>query len=425
MPSDQISASPPPPPGLPPVAPPTGKFIVQLFLVPGLIVGLIVCVLLLFNWVFGGPRSPEAFLGKLDDANTEVRWRAAADLAQVLKRDDNMAGDAGFALELAIRAERARDASAAAEKAFAERVASLKPEQITLEVAKLEPDRNYLQYLCACLGNFRVPAGVPVLRSLAEQEGGMEPDALHARRRQAVWALADLGRNLQLFDQAKSPDQDVILANVDRLADNPARREAARQLGQQLRDRRAGHHSALGVDKSLAKSARADDPFLRELTALALIFWDGSESENERMDATLLKLTYDDGHGEKEDEPGRPPEEPRSIVKSPGLRVSFNAAAALARRGSPKVRVDLLQEMLDTDRLRKVCVVRRPDGVEQPDEAFVLQTQLAALPAIAELHRKLPTLDLKSLRATVAQLVAEGNPAVRAMARKTEEELGE
>ena len=69
------------PPGLPPVAPPSGKFIVQLFMVPGLIVGLIVCILLLFNWLFGGPRSPEAFLQKLDDPNTEVRWRAAADLA--------------------------------------------------------------------------------------------------------------------------------------------------------------------------------------------------------------------------------------------------------------------------------------------------------------------------------------------------------
>ncbi len=43
---------------LPPVTPPTGKFIVQLFLVPGLIVGLIVGVLLLVYWLFGGPVLP-------------------------------------------------------------------------------------------------------------------------------------------------------------------------------------------------------------------------------------------------------------------------------------------------------------------------------------------------------------------------------
>src|SRR5215472_6876361 len=109
------------PPGLPPVAPPSGKFIVQLFLVPGLIVGLIVCVLLLFNWAFGGPRSPASILANLDNNNFEVRKRAAAELAQVLKRDEQLAGDAGFALDLADRAERAREESAPAEKALAER----------------------------------------------------------------------------------------------------------------------------------------------------------------------------------------------------------------------------------------------------------------------------------------------------------------
>lgn len=424
MPSDQFTATPqPPPPGLPPVAPPSGKFIVQLFLVPGLIVGLIVCILLLFNWLFGGPRSPAAFLQRLDDPNTEVRWRAAADLAQVLKRDETLAADAGFALELANRAEHARDASAAAEKAFAEEFASLTPEKANIEIAKLEPDRNYLRYLCACLGNFRIPAGVPVLRSLAEQESGLEPQALNARRRQAVWALADLGQNLRMFDEAKTPDQDMILAGIDRLAETPGRAETARQLASQLRDRKAGRPSALGVDRTLAKCAAAEDPFLRELTALALIFWNGTPSENERIDATLLKLAYDDGHGDKDEAEGRPPEEPRSVVKSPGLRVRLNAAAALARRGSPKARVDQLAEMLDAVRLRELCVVTRPDGVEQPDEAFILQTQLAALPAVAELHRKQPDLDLKSVREAIDHLTSDANPAVRSQALKTQEEL--
>jgi hypothetical protein len=424
MPSEQYS--PTPPPGLPPVAPPSGKFIVQLFLVPGLIVGLIVCVLLLFNWLFGGPRSPEAILHKLDDANPDIRWRAAADLAGVLKLDDQLAGDAGFALDLANRTERARDGAAAAEQAFAERFATLTPEQATIERAKLAPDRNYLQYLCTCLGNFRVPAGVAVLRSLAEQEVGLEPAALNARRRQAVWALADLGQNLRRFDQSKLPDQDVILAGIDRIAEDPGRAEAARQLAKQLRDRRAGQPGALGVDKTLAKCARADDSFLRELTALALLFWDGSAAENERIDATLVKLAYDDGHGEdrNEDEADRPANEPRSEVKSPGLRVRLNAVASLARRGSPKTRLDQLEDMLDARRLGEQCVVRRSDGVERPDDAFILQTQLAALPAIAELHRKLPSLDLKQLRAAVDQLTTDPNSAIRAEARKTQEELG-
>jgi hypothetical protein len=424
MPSDSFSAD-PPKPGLPPVAPPSGKFIVQLFLVPGMIVGLIVCVLLLFNWMFGGPRSPEAFLNRLDDANTEVRWRAAADLAQVLKRDENLAGNASFAFELADRADRAREAAAPEEKAFAERVAALKPEEAKAESAKLEPERNYLQYLCACLGNFRIPAGVSALKDMASQETGMEPEALVARRRQAVWALADLGQNLRRFDQAKQPDQDVILAGVERLADGPGHGEAMRSMAKYLRDRRAGRPSALGVDTALASSARAEDPFLRELTALALSFWDGTPTENEHMEATLLKLAHDDGRGEDhlDAQADRPAEEPRSVVKSPGLRVRYNAVAALARRGSTKTPLDQLEEMLDASRLHELCVVRRPDGTEQPDELFTAQTQVAALQAITELHQKQSNLNLSRLREATDKLTSDPNSAVRSAAKATRDAL--
>jgi hypothetical protein len=416
--------SPGPPPGLPPVSPPSGKFIVQLFLVPGMIVGLIVCVLLLFNWWFGGPRSPQAFLQKLDDPNTEVRWRAAADLAQVLKRDGHLASDGAFAIELADRAERARDASEGAEKALAERYASLTPKEVRAEAAKLEPERNYLQYLTASLGNFRVPAGVDVLRSLAEQESGLEPEALAQRRRQAVWALADLGQNLRHFDELKLPDQDVIVAGLGRLTEESGGSAAAR-LEKQLQDRRAGKPSALGVDKTLAKCASARDSFLRELTALALNFWVGSAAENDSMEATLLKLAHDDGREEswvlKQAE--EPSDEPRSIVKTPGLRVRYNAVAALARRGSKKVRLDQLEEMLDAHQLAEVCIKKLPDGSEQPDELFILQTQIATLQAVAELHRKQPALDLSTIRAMVAKLASDPNSAVRTQARTTQEEL--
>jgi hypothetical protein len=416
--------SPGPPPGLPPVSPPSGKFIVQLFLVPGLIVGLIVCVLLLFNWWFGGPRSPDAFLHKLDDPNTEVRWRAAADLAQVLKRDERLAGDAAFAIELAERAERARDAADGPEKALADRYASLKPEEAKAESAKLEPERNYLQYLTACLGNFRVPAGVDVLESLAGQETGLEPQALAARRRQAVWALADLGQNLRHFDEAKPPDQDVIVARLQQLADETGSASAIR-LAKQLQERRTGKPSALGVDKALAKSATARDSFLRELTALALSFWVGSAAENELMETTLSKLAHDDGREEGwvEKEAAKPSDEPRSIVKTPGLRVRYNAVAALARRGSKKVRLDQLEEMLDARQQAELCAVRNPNGTEKPDQSFILQTQIATLQAVTELHRKQPTMDLSSIRNIVEKLAGDANSAVRAQARTTLESL--
>src|SRR5262245_52000178 len=101
--------SPPPAPtpdlakGLPPVRPPSGRHIVQLFLVPGLIVGGAVAILLGFSWLAGGSRTPDQFLKNIDSANADIRWRAASDLAQVLKRDENLASDPEFALRLAER----------------------------------------------------------------------------------------------------------------------------------------------------------------------------------------------------------------------------------------------------------------------------------------------------------------------------------
>ena len=61
--------------GLPPVVPPSGRFIAQLFLVPGLIVAGAVIVLLGFSWLAGGPRTADAFLRDLDSPNTDIRWR--------------------------------------------------------------------------------------------------------------------------------------------------------------------------------------------------------------------------------------------------------------------------------------------------------------------------------------------------------------
>ncbi|MGH9677453.1 MAG: hypothetical protein ACRD36_10160, partial [Candidatus Acidiferrum sp.] len=389
------------------MTPPSGKFIVQLFLVPGLIVGIIVGLLLFFTWAFGGPRSPGAFLRKLDDPNKEVRWRGAADLAQVLKRDDRLASDGGFASELAARLERATESSAEAERSLAERWSKLKPEEAEAESRKLEPERNYSQYLMACLGNFRVPAGVPMLRRLAEDDKGLEPGALKERRRKAVWSLADLGQNLSRFENLPLPDQDVILASLDKLADTDALHgQPAKEMSQFLRDRRAGHPRALGVDLTLEKCAGAEDSFLRELTALALNFWPGTPAEEERMEKTLLQLAHDDGRSDVNGKSSEqfPKEQPRSVVTSPGLRVRLNATVALARRGSQRVRLDQLEEMLNVKRLGELCRVRAPDGTERSDDAFAAQTQLAALRSILELRKKQPSMDLASLTGEIKRL---------------------
>src|SRR5438093_8573128 len=100
--SSESSPAPRPDPaaGLPPVVAPSGRFIVQLFLVPGLIVAGSVGALLAFSWLAGGPRGPEAYLRDLQTTNRDIRWRTASDLAQVLRRDDALATNVGFGLRL-------------------------------------------------------------------------------------------------------------------------------------------------------------------------------------------------------------------------------------------------------------------------------------------------------------------------------------
>src|SRR5262245_66214631 len=89
------SPTPPPPDqsGLPPVVPPSGRMIAQLFVVPGLIVVGAVVILLGFSWLAGGSRSPEAFLDGLKNSNTEVSWRTASDMDRDIQSMVWLAGD--------------------------------------------------------------------------------------------------------------------------------------------------------------------------------------------------------------------------------------------------------------------------------------------------------------------------------------------
>src|SRR2546423_6127431 len=114
------AGEPEPAKGLPTVTAASGRDIVQLFLIPGLIVAGAVTILLGFSWLAGGSRTPEQFLKNIDSANADIRWRAANDLAQVLKRDDTLAADVGFALKIAERLARASEELERSEKHLAD-----------------------------------------------------------------------------------------------------------------------------------------------------------------------------------------------------------------------------------------------------------------------------------------------------------------
>jgi hypothetical protein len=432
-----------PDPGLPTVTPPTGGMFLRLFGVPALIVGGLVLILIvaqpligraskfLLGRAWGASRTPEQFLHEIDNTNAEVRWRAANDLAQVLLRDDALASDAHFALQLTSRLRKALDASAPFEKAHADHFATLKPEDEARELAKLTPERDYILLLAQCLGHFMVPAGAPVLEEMAVKESGLDPGGLSARRRQALWALANLGESVHRFDTLPAEQQDAILAQLETAAESGDQRTLAENTLEYLKRRREGRPDALGVDRVVEKCADAEDPSLRELAAFVCNFWSGT-TEDARMGKALIRLSYDAGKGEdelaklEEQNPAESSnlfnkilavEETRSLIKKPGFRVQANATVALARQGSPKVRLDLLQTMLDEEELRSIYVLQtNKSGAERPDEAMVVKTVVNALKAVAELHRKRPQVDLSRLRPAIDKLAHDPNPAVQAEA---------
>jgi hypothetical protein len=279
------NGQPAPEPGLPPVVPPSGRFIVQLFLVPGLIVVGAVVVLLGFSWLSSGNRSPAAFLRDLESPNLDIRKRTANDLAQVLKRDDVLATDVDFGLKLTAQLRQAV-AELGRGQPTANESASARTEE--------QNRRWFVQFLIASVGNLMTPVGGPELADLARKGAGTEPKVNAMVRRQAVWALAALGESLQRYNKLPVERKEEVLAALDRAADSAPGEQAAwaRRAAAALRKK-----GPLGVVAALADCANADDPFLRQQAALALTFWGGTPDEDELVETTLLKLAHDDGHG--------------------------------------------------------------------------------------------------------------------------------
>jgi hypothetical protein len=280
------NGKPDPDSGLPPVVAPSGRFIAQLFLVPGLIVAGAVVVLLGFSWLSSGNRSPDAFLRDLESSNIDIRRRTASDLAQVLKRDDGLATNVDFGLRLATQLRQAVTDLERNEPASGADSTAVRTDD--------QNRRWYVQFLMASVGNLMTPVGGPVLADLARTGVGRDPKVNAMVRRQAVWALASLGEALQRFDKLPEERKAAVLEALDRAADGTPGEPAAwaRKAAAALRKQ-----APLGVVAALTEGANADDPFLRQQVALALTFWGGTPAEDRQAEAALLKLARDDGRG--------------------------------------------------------------------------------------------------------------------------------
>jgi HEAT repeat protein len=78
------------PENLPPVEPPSGRFVMQLFLVPGLIVAAVIGVWALFGQLSSGEHDWRQLITELRSSNEHRRWRGAMALAQVLRADTEL-----------------------------------------------------------------------------------------------------------------------------------------------------------------------------------------------------------------------------------------------------------------------------------------------------------------------------------------------
>ena len=413
--------------GLPVVVPPSGTFIAQLFLVPFLIVTLVVCFLITINWLVGGTRSPKDFLDKLDSANPEVRWRGAEELAQYLQREESLAANPSFALELCERLESAVKELTSQEKELAD-FKKQSPDSSSLErkTKAFQQTENYVVYLSSCVASSIIPVGAPLLGDMAAGTEGVDPESSAQRRRWAMWDLGKLGDNVLRFDKLKPEQQDAILNALTEQAASPRSSFAAWAERARMYFRGPQNHSlqALGIEKDFAQAAVSPDAFLRQLTALALVFWQGTPQESERIEELLLRLAHDDGHGEdviRKTEAEASSD--KAITKIPGLRTRFNAVLALAHRGSAKVRLGVLQQMLDEPSLRENFLIEAKGGVQTPDLPMIQQTIEAALQALVRLHERQPKLDLSSLTPALDTLAKNGNIAIRTEAVQVQQGL--
>jgi hypothetical protein len=283
--------------GLPPVAPPSGRFIIQLFLVPGLIVAVVVLGLLGIGYLFGSNHGPEHFLNRLKDKNPDVRWRGASDLAQDLKRPENLVlrSDAGFALDLAEQLQSALAELNQGEKETAARIGKLTSSEKDLAWKQLSPKRDLAQFLAAALGDFVVPVGVPLLTDIALCRDSPDPASNTLQRRKAVWALGNLGENIKGFHKLPADKQTSIRELLEQEAkgqSDRARWAANALFYLEKQPPSPVPEGIVPVDQVLAKCARDEDRYLRAQVALVLNFWDSP-----LVEPLLVELARDDGHG--------------------------------------------------------------------------------------------------------------------------------
>ncbi len=192
---------------LPPIEPPSMKFIVQLFVIPGVIVAAIVLVWLVIDRLTAAGNNPRDYVAALK-RNSETRWQASINLASAMNgtRNTEIRSDPNFAKELS----------------------QLLSDELIVETENNE-SITLREYLCKTLGEFWVDEPLPALVKAA---GLQRNNAEIPVRRAAIQSLGLLAENVRTHQQheLKHPDLIPTLLAVSNLESNILRSEGAYAL---------------------------------------------------------------------------------------------------------------------------------------------------------------------------------------------------
>ena len=197
-PSVEPTVEQPLPQDLPPVEPPSSAFIVQLFLVPGLIVLAVVGIWALFGKMSSSEQDWRQMVRELGSSNPHRRWRGALGLAQMLKADEDRGADGR---QLATNSD------------IAKALADLLEQQLG-HSSKTEDDLKQQAFLARSLGMLDVPDVVlPTLQT------AMQPDQDRELRKNSIASIALIAG--RAAERGESLDGTPVVDNLIDISADP------------------------------------------------------------------------------------------------------------------------------------------------------------------------------------------------------------
>ncbi len=209
------------PQALPPVEPPSARFLVQLFVIPGLIVMLIVLVWLTFHWLAQMGNDAQAYVESLQ-SDSPSRWRAAFNLSQALRSDGN--------LELKQDEQAAEQIADMLLAELAQPLDAAKPSEGLDRQERIKAELALRFYLASALGYFHSPKVVPALLKAATTERTNDDQDI---RRAALESIARLSltRTREYNDSLTHPGLVDAVLDATREKDTKVREAATFALG--------------------------------------------------------------------------------------------------------------------------------------------------------------------------------------------------